>query len=173
MNTAIENVLQLSRQRQAEPQHLDLKDWLQRFTDDFTSNTTVQRTLHLSIQGKDLYTRMDPSQLDQVLSNLVENGLRYSSKTNTQSQVWLNLYRHPQTKLPTLEVQDNGPGVSTDDQQNLFEPFFTTENKGTGLGLYISRELCESNQARLDYIHRNNGGGCFRISFAHPNISST
>ncbi len=173
MNTAIENVLQLSRQRQTEPQHLDLKDWLQRFTNDFTSNTTVERTLHLSIQGKDLYTRMDPSQLDQVLSNLVENGLRYSSKTNTQSQVWLNLYRHPQTKLPTLEVQDNGPGVSTDDQQNLFEPFFTTENKGTGLGLYISRELCESNQARLDYIHRNNGGGCFRISFAHPNISST
>ncbi|WP_161628728.1 ATP-binding protein, partial [Pseudomonas aeruginosa] len=50
----------------------------------------------------------------------------------------------------------------------LFEPFFTTESKGTGLGLYLSRELCESNQARIDYRNREEGGGCFRITFAHP-----
>ena len=46
--------------------------------------------------------------------------------------------------------------------------FYTTDNKGTGLGLYISRELCESNQARLDYKPREGGGSCFRITFAHP-----
>ena len=55
---------------------------------------------------------------------------------------------------------------------SLFEPFFTTENKGTGLGLYISRELCESNRARLDYVPREGSGACFRITFAHPKTTS-
>ena len=59
-------------------------------------------------------------------------------------------------------------GVAPEQLQHIFEPFYTTDNKGTGLGLYISRELCESNQARLDYKHREGGGSCFRIIFAHP-----
>ncbi len=167
MNTVIENVLQLSRQRQAEPQLLDLKYWLHRFVSEFRDKTTPNRILHLTTQGRSLQTRMDPHQLDQVLMNLVENGMRYSSKLNAQSQVWLHLYRHPVTDLPTLEIHDDGPGVATEDQHSLFEPFFTTENKGTGLGLYISRELCESNQAHLDFTPRENGGSCFRITFAH------
>ncbi len=167
MNTVIENVLQLSRQRQAEPQLLDLKYWLHRFASEFRSKTTANRILHLTTKGGNLKTRMDPHQLDQVLMNLVENGMRYSSKLNGQSQVWLHLYRHAITDLPILEIHDDGPGVAPENQHNLFEPFFTTENKGTGLGLYISRELCESNQAHLDYAPRENGGSCFRITFAH------
>lgn len=173
MNTVIENVLQLSRQRQAEPQLLDLKYWLHRFASEFRSNSTPNRLLHLSTKGRSLQTRMDPHQLDQVLSNLVENGMRYSSKKHALSQVWLHLYRHPKTDLPTLEIRDDGPGIPIEDQHHIFEPFFTTENKGTGLGLYISRELCESNQARLDYVPQDNGGSCFRITFAHPHKLST
>ncbi|MAE22943.1 MAG: PAS domain-containing sensor histidine kinase, partial [Pseudomonas sp.] len=65
-------------------------------------------------------------------------------------------------------ILDDGPGVPPDQEQPIFEPFYTTENKGTGLGLYISRELCQSNQARLDYKPREGGGSCFRITFAHP-----
>lgn len=172
MNTLIENVLQLSRQRQAEPQLLDLKYWLHRFASEFRSSADANRLLHLTAKGSSLQTRMDPHQLDQVLSNLVENGMRYSGKAHTQSQVWLHLYRHPQTDLPTLEIHDDGCGVAIEDQQSIFEPFFTTENKGTGLGLYISRELCESNQARLDYAPREGGGSCFRITFAHPHKMS-
>ncbi|MDY0249853.1 MAG: ATP-binding protein [Pseudomonas sp.] len=172
MNTVIENVLQLSRQRQAEPQLLDLKYWLHRFSSEFRRNSNPNRMLHLTTKGSGLQTRMDSHQLDQVLSNLVENGMRYSSKSHAQSQVWLHLYRHPQTDLPTLEIHDDGAGVPIDDQQSIFEPFFTTENKGTGLGLYISRELCASNQARLDYAPRDNGGSCFKITFAHPHKMS-
>lgn len=167
MNTVIENVLQLSRQRQAEPQLLDLKYWLHRFASEFRSKTTANRILHLTTKGGSLQTRMDPHQLDQVLMNLVENGMRYSSKLNELSQVWLHLYRHATTDLPILEIHDDGPGITPENQHNLFEPFFTTENKGTGLGLYISRELCESNQAHLDFAPRENGGSCFRITFAH------
>ena len=62
-----------------------------------------------------------------------------------------------------LEVLDDGPGVSREAQSHLFEPFFTTEAQGTGLGLYIARELCEGNGARLEYVD-DSGGGHFRVT---------
>ncbi|PYC28126.1 PAS domain-containing sensor histidine kinase [Aquipseudomonas alcaligenes] len=168
MNMVIENVLQLSRRRQAEPQLLDLKYWLHRFASEFRNSARIDQTLHLETLGSGLQTRMDPHQLNQVLTNLVQNGLRYSAQKHQLGQVWLKLYRDSESDLPTLEVLDNGPGVPPDQVQHIFEPFYTTDNKGTGLGLYISRELCESNQARLDYKPREGGGSCFRITFAHP-----
>jgi two-component system sensor histidine kinase PilS (NtrC family) len=168
MNLVIENVLQLSRRRQTEPQLLDLKYWMHRFASEFRSGASKGQTLHLETTGGTIQTRMDPHQLNQVLSNLVENGLRYSAQKNPQAQVWLCLYRDAHSELPVLEVLDDGPGISTEQLQHLFEPFYTTESKGTGLGLYISRELCESNQARLDYKLRESGGSCLRITFAHP-----
>lgn len=168
MNLVIENVLQLSRRRQTEPQLLDLKYWMHRFASEFRSGASKGQTLHLETIGGTIQTRMDPHQLNQVLSNLVENGLRYSAQKNPQAQVWLRLYRDAHSELPVLEVLDDGPGISTEQLQHLFEPFYTTESKGTGLGLYISRELCESNQARLDYKLRESGGSCLRITFAHP-----
>ncbi|WP_349814434.1 sensor histidine kinase [Metapseudomonas boanensis] len=168
MNLVIENVLQLSRRRQSDPQLLDLKYWLTRFASEFRSSASANQTLHLASIGSTLQTRMDPHQLTQVLTNLVENGLRYSAQKHTQGQVWLKLFRDPESDLPVLEVEDDGEGVPEEHRPHIFEPFYTTENKGTGLGLYISRELCESNQARLDYKPREQGGSCFRITFAHP-----
>ncbi|HGN3443896.1 TPA: PAS domain-containing sensor histidine kinase [Pseudomonas aeruginosa] len=168
MNLVIENVLQLSRRRQAEPQQLDLKEWLQRFVDEYPGRLRNDSQLHLQLGAGDIQTRMDPHQLNQVLSNLVQNGLRYSAQAHGRGQVWLSLARDPESDLPVLEIIDDGPGVPADKLNNLFEPFFTTESKGTGLGLYLSRELCESNQARIDYRNREEGGGCFRITFAHP-----
>lgn len=168
MNLVIENVLQLSRRRQAEPQLLDLKYWMHRFASEFRSSAAPGQTLHLETQSGTVQTRMDPHQLTQVLTNLVQNGLRYSAQNHPQGQVWLKLFRDKNSDLPALEILDDGPGVAPEQLQHIFEPFFTTENKGTGLGLYISRELCESNQARLDYKPREGGGSCFRITFAHP-----
>ena len=168
MNLVIENVLQLSRRRQAEPQLLDLKYWLHRFASEFRSSAPADRQLHLETQGGSLQTRMDPHQLNQVLTNLVQNGLRYSAQKHRLGQVWLRLFRDAESDLPVLQILDDGPGVPPEQEPHIFEPFYTTENKGTGLGLYISRELCESNQARLDYKPREGGGSCFRITFAHP-----
>jgi len=98
----------------------------------------------------------------------VQNGLRYSGQLHEKAQVWLKLFHDPRSELPSLEVLDDGPGVATEHLTKIFEPFFTTESKGTGLGLYLSRELCESNQANLDYTPREGGGSCMRITFAHP-----
>jgi two-component system sensor histidine kinase PilS (NtrC family) len=167
MNLVIENVLQLSRRRQAEPQLLDLKYWLHRFASEFRNSATLNQTLHLETRGSGLQTRMDPHQLTQVLTNLVQNGMRYSAQVHQLGQVWLQLFRDAESDLPILEILDDGPGIPPEQLQHIFEPFYTTDNKGTGLGLYISRELCESNQARLDYKPREGGGSCFRITFAH------
>jgi two-component system sensor histidine kinase PilS (NtrC family) len=68
-----------------------------------------------------------------------------------------------------MEVRDAGPGIP-ENVAKLFEPFFTTRSKGTGLGLYLARELCEANRAQLQYLPSPEGGSCFRITFAptHP-----
>jgi two-component system sensor histidine kinase PilS (NtrC family) len=73
--------------------------------------------------------------------------------------------------VPYLEVLDSGPGVSDEQQRRLFEPFFTTSSKGTGLGLYLSRELCEFNRAKLSYHLREKGGSRFRITFSSKEAS--
>ncbi|EXF95291.1 histidine kinase [Pseudomonas fluorescens HK44] len=166
MNRVIENVLQLSRRQQSVPQRLDLKPWLEQFVRTVCEGATDRQQIHLSMGAGPFTTLMDPDQLAQVLDNLLRNAWRHSALAHKEAEVRLTLFIDPDSQLPTLEVQDNGPGVSAEQQAHLFEPFFTTSSQGTGLGLYLSRELCESNQARLDFKPRQ-GGGCFRITFAH------
>jgi two-component system sensor histidine kinase PilS (NtrC family) len=67
-----------------------------------------------------------------------------------------------------LEVLDQGHGVDPATADKIFEPFFTARSGGTGLGLYISRELCELNRATLVHRNRDTGGSIFRIVFADP-----
>lgn len=168
LNHVIENVLQLSRQQKSEPQLLDLKYWVHRYANAYRESSPGDQLLKLVVTGNHLSTRMDPYQLNQILDNLVSNAMRHTSVVNGKRQVELCLFRHHSLLLPVLEVRDSGKGVPTEEQEALFEPFHTTEKQGTGLGLYISRELCEGNQARLDYIERPGLGACFRITFAHP-----
>ena len=67
-----------------------------------------------------------------------------------------------------IDVMDRGPGIPESVAAQLFRPFFTTSEHGTGLGLYIARELCRANQARLDYIPVPAGGSCFRLVLPGP-----
>jgi two-component system sensor histidine kinase PilS (NtrC family) len=75
--------------------------------------------------------------------------------------------------LTQLDVIDQGPGVPEENISRIFEPFFTTEHSGTGLGLYLARELCEANQVRLEYLHGPDTGSCFRLNFPHPVVSDS
>ena len=72
------------------------------------------------------------------------------------------------SERPYLNIIDFGSGVDEEQVAHLFQPFSTTSRKGTGLGLYLSKELCESNHAQLSYSKHPSGGSCFRILFAHP-----
>lgn len=166
MNGVVENVLSVSRRQQSLPQLFPLQEWLREFREQYLHQPEPAE-IALRLKDKDMKIRFDPQQLHQVVHNLVMNGLRYSQQRTGTAKVlieggWLELNRQPY-----LDIIDSGPGVSAVQQGNLFEPFFTTEASGTGLGLYLSREICEANQARLDYIPREQGA-CFRITFAHP-----
>lgn len=166
VNTIIETILQLSRRQKSTPQLINLKEWLDSFTDDFAQTSLEDKQIIFHADAEVLI-RFDTDQLYQVIYNMINNAFRYSAKNNHNTvEVIADINNINQ--LPYLEIYDLGPGVTADNQKNLFEPFFTTEKNGTGLGLYLARELCEANQAHLDYIPQPEGA-CFRITFSHPN----
>jgi len=169
MNAIVENILQLSRRQRSRPEEFELSSWLQDFIASFCSTEGVEsRYIAIEINPPDTVVRIDPSQLNQVLWNLCHNGIRYSRANTGEPRLKLRGGISAESPNPFLDVIDSGRGVPPEAVDHLFEPFFTTEPKGTGLGLYISRELCESNQARLNYIPVSSGGSCFRIIFADP-----
>jgi two-component system sensor histidine kinase PilS (NtrC family) len=164
VNDIIENVLQLSRRTASQPQELSVPDWLARFREDFIQSQGVAvDQLNLDIAPEARHIHADPGHLHQVLTNLCENALRHSSADNRR--ITLRAHREDGNGV-TLEVIDNGPGIEAAVAGQIFEPFFTTASTGTGLGLYIARELCEINQAQLSYHAAGSGGSCFRIQFS-------
>ncbi|MEE9254505.1 MAG: HAMP domain-containing sensor histidine kinase [Pseudomonadales bacterium] len=168
MNAVIESVLELSRRKAPSPERLPLKAWLEEFVREFKEANWGHAKIDVEVDPPDAMVRIDPGQLAQVLTNLAQNGLRYSERQTGEATLLLRAGIDHITQRPYLNVIDEGTGVEQDKVQNLFEPFFTTESTGTGLGLYISRELCEANQAQLSYSPVDIGGSCFRITFSHP-----
>jgi two-component system sensor histidine kinase PilS (NtrC family) len=165
VNEVIENVLQLSRREQSRADDIQLQFWLQGFVSEWMHAQPEARIV-LDVQPPDLRARMDPRHLRQILYNLCQNGLHYS--LTHAGEAWLTLRGSMQGNTPVLDVLDRGPGIAPDLADQIFEPFFTTEPRGTGLGLYMARELCEHNQARLSYLPGPEGGSCFRVTFADP-----
>jgi len=164
----IDNVLQLSRRESGKPERLALKPWVEEFGREFTRTLELQEG-ELSIEDipDELEVRMDRSHLRQVLWNLCDNAVKYASETGG-ILVELHAGRLENQGRPYLEVQDHGLGVDAATAEQIFEPFFTARSGGTGLGLYISRELCELNRSTLLYLDRSGGGSIFRIVFADP-----
>jgi len=164
----IENILQLSRRESSRPELFDLDVWIRDFASEFSRTLELQEgELSVTQSEPDVEIRMDPSHLRQVLWNLCDNAVKYASETGG-ILVELQIGRTGRTGQPFLEVLDQGHGVDQATADKIFEPFFTARSGGTGLGLYISRELCELNRATLVYRPRDTGGSIFRIVFSDP-----
>ena len=171
VNNIIENIMSISRREQTVPVVMELTRWLREFVNEFEDSSGLRKGfLSLSNEREDILARMDPSQLHQVLWNLLENGIRYSSGIPA---ININCAISPETQRPYIDVIDHGPGINPDDVEHLFEPFFTTETQGSGLGLYIARELCEANQVSLNLFKNTEEGCCFRINFSYPEKQHT
>lgn len=182
VNTIIENILQLSRRERSHPQEFMLKDWLEGFVDEFSRTQNIDVSLFaVEAAPSNLRVRIDPSQLHQILWNLCDNALRHGPQNHAVGEVAIYLRGGimADSPHPFLDVIDRSPAIAKEVVEHIFEPFFTTAPQGTGLGLYISRELCECNQARLNYLvvrpgasadtpGKGKGGNCFRITFADP-----
>lgn len=163
LNTIISDILNLSRRQAGAAELLSLDETLQRIRQCWLDNGKDEKQLLINTPAP-LAVRFDPSQLEQVLQNLIGNAFHHGGAEVT---VTLSTGRHTDTELPWLRVADNGGGIAAETRQHLFEPFFTTSHQGTGLGLFVCRELCESNQAQLD-IEETASGASFVITFAHP-----
>lgn len=163
----IDNVLQLSRRESSRPERLSLRPWLRDFVQEFTRTLELQEgELSITAVPENIEVRMDHSHLRQVLWNLCDNAVNYASENGgILVELKAGVQDHGR---PFLEVCDIGKGVEPSATEKIFEPFYTERSGGTGLGLYISRELCELNRSTLLYVDRPGGGSIFRIVFADP-----
>lgn len=166
MNRIVENVLQLGRRSRAVPESFALAPWLE----DFVAELRAARRLgpgevRVAVEPQGLTVSMDQSQLRQVLANLCDNALRFA-QTSPRLELLAGLGET--SGRPWLDVLDHGPGIPAGQIDQVFEPFFTGRAEGTGLGLYIARELCEANRASLALAESSTEGCRFRITFARP-----
>jgi two-component system sensor histidine kinase PilS (NtrC family) len=169
VNEIVENILHLARRERSAPESLDLANWATRFVDDYKSgNDITPNVLTLMLQVPTIEALTDPAQLQQVVWNLVQNALRYGHLPNQPARVSLVVRRSTDRGQPVLEVIDRGPGIPAKVAAQIFEPFFTTHEFGTGLGLYLARQMCEANQSSLEYVPVAGGGSCFRVTLPAP-----
>lgn len=154
----VSNVLQLNRRDRAAADRIALNAWLAAFVEDFAANESVPRGRIALETAREAIVEFDREHLRQILWNLLRNAVRHAREEAGSVRIALNAY----ADQVELNVIDNGPGVARVNQGQLFEPFFTTESKGSGLGLYLARELCAANRAALEYVDDMRGAH-FRI----------
>jgi two-component system sensor histidine kinase PilS (NtrC family) len=169
VSTIIDNILQLSRREAPKPETLTLARWTHRFRDEF--NATLQlhdKGLVIDPTAEDIGVRIDGSQLHQIVWNLCQNSVLHALPEAADRSIELRYGRLAGIGRPYLQVADRGKGIETGDAERIFEPFFTKAKRGTGLGLFLARELAQANGATLLYEARDGGGSIFRIVFADP-----
>ncbi|MBA3582768.1 MAG: HAMP domain-containing histidine kinase [Gammaproteobacteria bacterium] len=167
INSIIENIMQLSRRDAITPEWITLHSCLDDFKNDFCHQQQLPATTFtLSIDPPELQIGFDPSQLHQILTNLAINSMKYGR--NNAGDLFITITAgYDNLGHYFLEFTDQGSGISPEESDRIFEPFYSCGEKSAGLGLYIVRELCEFNHAHID-CRNSNMGACFRIEFADP-----
>jgi two-component system sensor histidine kinase PilS (NtrC family) len=176
VNRMVEDILKLSRKVQPSGEPVRLEPFLAELKAEFSETHNLPDDMMFIGPAADAQVRFDPMHLREVLLNLLGNAIRYASKQPASIRLFTVL---DPVGRRELHVQDDGPGITPEVRDHLFEPFYTTSRKGTGLGLYLARELCLNNEAMLDYEYRfeNTAGGPrratgrFVITFAQPAIN--
>jgi two-component system sensor histidine kinase PilS (NtrC family) len=164
----IESILQLSRRDTTRQERIELNGWLASFVQEFVATVQVDpAAFRLQAEADTLEVQFDPTHLHQVAWNLCENALKHAAACSAEA-VLVRTGRIASTGRPFVEIADRGVGIDPAHAERIFEPFFTDKAGGTGLGLFISRELCQTNGSLLAYEARAGGGSIFRIIFADP-----
>ncbi len=160
VNVIIEDILGLSKRHDSRRERIELTAWLDSYLKNFLALKQCRAdTFKLTHATTPLYTFIDLNHLRQIMNNLCENALKYGKPELGH----ILIQSFSLDGVPCIDIIDNGTGISHQHLNNLFEPFFTTSAQGTGLGLYISKELAELNQAKLSYHLTDNNRGCFRL----------
>ena len=163
-NGIVESVLGLARRERAKPERIDLVGFLRRFIEDYRMIVPEENAqLRLTGECGRLPVMVDPRHLQQIVTALVNNAVRYGHMPGEAPRISLHV-EEAEDRIPQLSIIDRGPGIPDAVTAQLFRPFFTTSETGTGLGLYIAHELCRANEAQLEYVSVPGGGACFRIT---------
>ncbi len=173
VNRMVEDILQLSRKVQPHGEPLELAAFLTELKTEFQETHGLRDGIVWLGNTGTAPVRFDGLHLREVVVNLLTNAVRYASGNDRSIRVYSVTDSAGRMEL---HVQDDGPGITPEVRSHLFEPFYTTSSKGTGLGLYLARELCLNNEATLDYEYRFDvsvagaykASGRFVITFAQP-----
>lgn len=166
-NGIVESVLSLARRERASPEHVELNAYVRRFVEDYQQTLSIETdTLEAVTGNRPVPALIDQRHLQQILTVLVQNALNYGRLPGEPARIRLRVSEFD--SRPMIDVIDRGPGIPEAVAAQLFRPFFTTSEHGTGLGLYIARELTRANQATLEYVAIPGGGCCFRITLQGP-----
>lgn len=167
MNGIVENILQLSRREKSRPDIFEIKQWLQDLADEVgDALPEMHMELDLGHSKNETLVMFDRGQLHQVLWQLLENAMRHAGQDGLAPHVMLRMTHQPSTGYCVVSVIDNGAGIEAEQMGRIFDPFFTTHKQGSGLGLYISRQLCEVNQAELTVDSTPGTGTRFHVRIA-------
>ncbi len=170
INSIIENVLQISRREAPTPNNIDPTVWLNDFMFEYRSGTPEGEVFPVDCDPGLPPIRFDETHLHQVLTNLLNNAERHASTSGPQPHVEVRCVVDSTPGYCALHVIDDGPGIRTEDEAKIFEPFYTTAQQGSGLGLYIAKDLCEINGASLEYTRSKDHHSYFTMRI--PTIKS-
>lgn len=166
LNRIVLDVMQLNRRDRVQSEVINLAEKLPNFIEGLHHTEGVALEVFVIEIDAECEVNFDRGHLEQVLWNLCRNALRYSNKQSGSVKLRV---RCTEANRVMLDVINDGPGIALEVVPQLFEPFFTTSAGGTGLGLYLARELCEANGATLEYVAQAGEGVCFRIMFGEKN----
>jgi two-component system sensor histidine kinase PilS (NtrC family) len=166
MNGIVENILQLSREEHSRPEPVELNAFLKDLGAEFQSTQAAKGLdFEVLIEAGKARVVFDRSQLHQCLWKLLDNSIHHASVKRIP-RVELKMRKDESANYCVISVEDNGPGIPKPRLPDIFEPFFTTRKEGSGLGLYIARQLCEANQAELTVDSVLGQGSSFHIRLA-------
>ena len=165
LNSIVLDVLQVNRRDRVQKVAFNLAEQLPYFVDNL-QHTEVFSAKIIEIEVAPMcMVNFDRGHFDQILWNLCRNALRHCQRQAGSVKLHAKCSDDGRT---VLEICNDGATIPLELVQRLFEPFFTTSVGGTGLGLYIARELCEANGSKLEYRPKE-GAACFRIVFGGKN----
>jgi two-component system sensor histidine kinase PilS (NtrC family) len=152
----IKDVLELNRRDRTNQEIIYLENFISDFYTQFCAVEKIPSDcFKLEITNADTLVAFDRRHLNQILWNLCKNGWRHSKKAENSLKLTVSI--SAKTQIVHIEISDDGEGIPESVRSHLFEPFFTTEKSGTGLGLYIARELADANGAKLQYKTSSSG----------------
>jgi two-component system sensor histidine kinase PilS (NtrC family) len=171
IDQTINNILQFSRRKEANTEVINICQWLQQFISTYCIH--IDSDIIFNAHKENIFCSIDPNHLQQIMTNIVDNGLRHSQKEGVDNRITIEANINNASKLPFIDIIDEGDGINDEHIDTIFEPFYTTKTTGSGLGLYLCKELCQANKANIIYLKKTETQkSCFRLMLCQPYTST-